>query len=215
MIPTSILNAHGTNASPDGLCTRTHTNEAFSCWFRCNSLSVDRARRGNVCYQAKACSPTDQPVRKFKDGLGIDMTMKTFVPLHITSCEKHSMVVYIYEPYPWAQSVVDCDASVMVVDCVAVKTGCMLEKYIPAKGCNKYVFLFIFWSRCCCCCCCVLLLLRAAAAAHISTEAEVFLFRFLWLRCCCSSLIESDVLKKIRLVSAFSLIRVRNQWRSV
>ena len=31
----------------------------------------------------------------------------------------------------------DCDASVMVVDCAAVKTGCMLEKYIPAKGCNK------------------------------------------------------------------------------
>ena len=30
----------------------------------------------------------------------------------------------------------DCDASVMVVDCAAVKTRCMLEKYIPAKGCN-------------------------------------------------------------------------------
>ena len=30
-------------------------------------------------YQAKACSPTDQPVRKFKDGLGINMTMKTFI----------------------------------------------------------------------------------------------------------------------------------------
>ena len=29
-------------------------------------------------YQAKACSPTDQPVLKFKDGLGINMTMKTF-----------------------------------------------------------------------------------------------------------------------------------------
>ena len=43
-------------------------------------------------YQAKACSPTDQPVRKFKDGF----TMKTFFTLHITSCEKHSMVVYIY-----------------------------------------------------------------------------------------------------------------------
>ena len=27
--------------------------------------------------QAKACSPTDQPVRKFEDSLGI-MTMKTF-----------------------------------------------------------------------------------------------------------------------------------------
>ena len=40
--------------------------------------------------QAKSCSPTDQPVRKFKDGLGINMTMKTFFTLHITSCEKHS-----------------------------------------------------------------------------------------------------------------------------
>ena len=47
-------------------------------------------------YQAKACSPTDQPVRKFKDGLGINMTMKTFFTLHMTSCEKDSMVVYIY-----------------------------------------------------------------------------------------------------------------------
>ena len=32
----TILIAHGTNASPDGLCTRAHTNEAFSCWFCCN-----------------------------------------------------------------------------------------------------------------------------------------------------------------------------------
>ena len=28
--------------------------------------------------QAKACSPTDQHVRKFKDGLGINITMKNF-----------------------------------------------------------------------------------------------------------------------------------------
>ena len=41
----TILNAHGTNASPDGLCTRTHTNEACSCCFCCNSFRVDRARR--------------------------------------------------------------------------------------------------------------------------------------------------------------------------
>ena len=55
-------------------------------------------------YQAKACSPTDQPVRNLKDGLGINMTMKTFT-LHITSCEKHSMVVYIYPthgPRAWS-----------------------------------------------------------------------------------------------------------------
>ena len=48
----TVLNAHGTNASPDGLCTRTHTNEAFLCWFCCNSFWVDRARRGNVCLEA-------------------------------------------------------------------------------------------------------------------------------------------------------------------
>ena len=49
----TILNAHGTNASPDGLCPRTHTNEAFSCWFCCNSFRVDRARRGNVCLSSQ------------------------------------------------------------------------------------------------------------------------------------------------------------------
>ena len=32
-------------------------------------------------YHAKVCSPTDQPVRKFKDGLGINMTMKTLFTL--------------------------------------------------------------------------------------------------------------------------------------
>ena len=48
----TILNAHGTNASSDGLCTRRHANEAFSSWFCCNSFRVDRARRGNVCLAA-------------------------------------------------------------------------------------------------------------------------------------------------------------------
>ena len=35
----TIRNAHGINASPDGLCTRTHTNEAFSC---CAGFAVVR-----------------------------------------------------------------------------------------------------------------------------------------------------------------------------
>ena len=79
----TIPNAHGTNASPHGICTRTHTNQAFSSWFCCNSFRVDWGRRGNVCWehQAKACSRSDQPVQKFKDGLGINMTMKTFFTL--------------------------------------------------------------------------------------------------------------------------------------
>ena len=41
-------------------------------------------------YQAKSCSPTDQPVRKYKEGLGVNITMKIFFTLQITSCEKHS-----------------------------------------------------------------------------------------------------------------------------
>ena len=45
----TIFDADGTNASPDGLCTRTHSNEAFSCCFCCISFRDDRARRGNVC----------------------------------------------------------------------------------------------------------------------------------------------------------------------
>ena len=58
------------------------------------AFRVDRARRGNVFLQdqAKAFSPTNQPVRKFKDGLGIYTTMKTFFTLHITSCEKHGIM---------------------------------------------------------------------------------------------------------------------------
>ena len=58
------------------------------------AFRVDRARRGNVCLQdqAKACSPTDQLVRQFKDGLGINMNMKTLFTLRITSCEKHGII---------------------------------------------------------------------------------------------------------------------------
>ena len=62
----------------------------------------------------------------------------------------------------------DCDASVMVVDCAAVETGCMLEKYIPAQGCSKIRAHFYFLVEVL-----LLLLLRAAGAAHnISTQAE-------------------------------------------
>ena len=38
----------------------------------------------------------------------------------------------------------DCDASVMVVDCAAVETGCMLEKQInrlQQKTCVHFYFL--------------------------------------------------------------------------
>ena len=69
----------------------------------------------------------------------------------------------------------------MVVDCAAVETGCMLEKYIKVQ--TKYVFFFYFFAW-------VLLLLRVAAAHNISTEAErgtgycFFLLRLRYYYCC-------------------------------
>ena len=57
---------------------------------------------------------------------------------------------------------------VVVVDCAAVETGCMLEKYIKVAS-NKIRVHFYFLVEVLL----LLLLLRAAAAAHnISTEAE-------------------------------------------
>ena len=50
-------------------------------------------------YQAKACSPTDQPVRKFKDGLGINIIMKPsllYISHHVRSIAWY-LVVYIYK----------------------------------------------------------------------------------------------------------------------
>ena len=107
----------------------------------------------------------------------------------------------------------DCDASVMVVDCAAVETGCMLEKYIPAKGCNKiraHFYLLVEVLL-------LLLLLRAAAAAHsISTQAERGItFSFLVAALLLLFTHREGCPEKIRLVSAFCLIRVRNQSRSV
>ena len=51
----------------------------------------------------------------------------------------------------------DCDASVTVVDCAAVETGCMLEKYIPGEGCSRIGVHFYVLVE--------VLLLRAAPAA--------------------------------------------------
>ena len=51
----------------------------------------------------------------------------------------------------------DCDASVIVVDCAAVETGCMLEKYVRLQQ-NTCSFLFFgrgaaaAAAACCCCC---------------------------------------------------------------
>ena len=65
--------------------------------------------------------------------------------------------------------------------------------------------------------CCFLCVhsIAVAAVEKGCTPENIYIYIFWWLRCCCSSFIERDVLKKIRLVSAFCLIRIRNQSRSV
>ena len=104
-----------------------------------------------------------------------------------------------------------CYASVVVVDCAAVETGCMLGKYIPGKGCNEIRVHFYFLVEV------VLLLLRAAAAAHnISTEAERGItFSFLVAALLLLFTNREGCDEKTTLGSAFCLIRVRNQSRSV
>ena len=68
----------------------------------------------------------------------------------------------------------------MVVDCAAVETGCMLEKFM--KVATKYVFIFIFWSRCCC----VLLLLPTTSIRIEAERGTGYCFFLLRLRydCC-------------------------------
>ena len=133
----------------------------------------------------------------------------------------------------------DFDASVMLVDCAAVETGCMLEKYVPGKGFNKTRVHFYFLVE-------VLLLPTTSVLKRGEVTASVSLFpvsttttavslTFIlllllrlrrdacakktkkgitffswWLCCCCFSLTDKDVLQKIRLVFAFCFIRVRN-----
>ena len=69
--------------------------------------------------------------------------------------------------------------------------------------------------------CCFLCVYSIAVAAFEKgcmpgkTNKKYYFVFFGGLRCCCSSLMDGDMLKKIRLVSAFCLIRVRNQSRSV
>ena len=77
------------------------------------------------------------------------------------------------------------------------RDACWKNTYLE-KVATKYVFIFYFLVEVVVLL--LLLLLRAADAAHnISTEAERGItFSFWWLRCYCSSLIERDVLKKIR-----------------
>ena len=85
------------------------------------------------------CSPFSQPQVPAYDisteaerGAGYCFSLLRFCPLHCDASDVYAAVVlgcFYFGP-------LDCDASVMV-DCAAVGTGGMVEKYIPAKGCNK------------------------------------------------------------------------------
>ena len=127
-------------------------------------------------YQAKACSPTDQRVRKFKHGLGINMTMKTSLLEHITSCEKHGVgvpaawypqrrsrpmpsrthssnlhVIYRWSALPWGSAVglkVSARCNEAIRSHVDGWVSCELQLY--KRGYIRYVYctkLFFFIFR--------------------------------------------------------------------
>ena len=72
----TILNAHGTNASPDGSLHAHILTKPSRAGFAVIRLELIEPGAETCVYQAEAWSPTDQPVHKFKDGLALNMTMK-------------------------------------------------------------------------------------------------------------------------------------------
>lgn len=53
----TALNVHGSKASPNGLCPRTHTNGPFLCGFCCRSFKVGPTRGCNLCVQRHMAGP--------------------------------------------------------------------------------------------------------------------------------------------------------------
>ena len=107
----TILNAHGTNASPDGLCTRTHTNEAVSCWFCCNSFRVDRARRRNVCLKWGKAEGAKRPKPFFRHAWAVLKKAWIVVyiwTLHMGPERGRSTMDRGYELEPGSPGAVDC-----------------------------------------------------------------------------------------------------------
>ena len=94
-------------------------------------------------YQAKSCSPTGQPVRKFKS-LRINMTMKTFFTLHITSCEKHSTewrlpaATVTTDAKPHAQQQLARDQE---VERAVMGQRCRPQSFGEVQRCNTLYFL--------------------------------------------------------------------------
>ena len=54
------------------------TTKPFRAGFGVIRLELIEPGAVTCVYQAKACPPTDRPVRQFKHSLGINMTMKSF-----------------------------------------------------------------------------------------------------------------------------------------
>ena len=85
---------------------------------------------------------------------------------HRKGCAEKNNIGFCFQFDTGTQSI--AFSVVVVVDCAAVETGCMLEKYIKVAS-NKIRVHFYFLVEVLL----LLLLLRAAAAAHnISTQAE-------------------------------------------
>ena len=75
----------------------------------------------------------------------------------------------------------DCDASVMVVDCAAVETGCMLEKYIKYFSPSPLLLLILSFASI------LLLLLLLRRDIHFCFLVEVLLLLIIFLVGCATA----------------------------
>ena len=103
---------------------------------------------GWVAVAAGACA-ADNVSTEAERGAGYCFFLPRFRPLHYDASYVAAVVLGCFYLCP-----LDCYASVMVGDCAAVETGCMLDKYI--KSFSPYPLLpklFPLRLLYCCCCC--------------------------------------------------------------
>ena len=89
----TILNAHGTNASPDGVWS-VHAHiltKPSRAGFAVIRLELIESGAETSVYQAKGCSPTDQPVRPCTEQQSTYSTRSIFVSTRLRNRKQAGM----------------------------------------------------------------------------------------------------------------------------
>ena len=71
------------------------------CLSERSEFLIDTSQKKSLCVCARVILVKEGSLKRY-----CYRCVCTTRSMYLVSCEKHSMVVYIHEPYPWAQSVV-------------------------------------------------------------------------------------------------------------